>query len=304
MADPFFISCVIQSNCPRRDLTTSEGVIEAVNHEVAHRRSEMSGTWSEYINKTVNRINDQYGKRVLLHLSKHNERYWTPRQLKKALHLEEDEKTIHRKLISMVKGDLIEWGSADIDFRGLQDGTLNLILRHRFEKEIAQQQTSSDLRPGFREQIAELQRKNRSLQGKLNHAVGQMAEYQFANTIRSRKRFRLGDFFNGVLNTTVLNMVNVRTRVIIQRDDGKSMEIDIAAESSDGQVLLVEIRKRKIKVTAKDAADFHEKTVVYQSLHPEQSVLAGFISLGGFTAEAQLACEQFGIGWTNTLLYF
>lgn len=30
----------------------------------------------------------------------------------------------------MVRGDLIEWVSSDIRFRGLQDGTLKLILGH------------------------------------------------------------------------------------------------------------------------------------------------------------------------------
>jgi hypothetical protein len=40
LADPFFISCVIESNCPERDLTTSEGVVETVNYEIADRESE------------------------------------------------------------------------------------------------------------------------------------------------------------------------------------------------------------------------------------------------------------------------
>lgn len=80
MADPFFISCVIQSNCPQRDLTTTEGVIETVNYEVADRGSELSETWREYIDLTVDRINKTYGKQLLLHLSKHNDRFWAPRE--------------------------------------------------------------------------------------------------------------------------------------------------------------------------------------------------------------------------------
>jgi len=316
MADPFFISCVIESSYPNRDLTTAEEVIEVVNYEVSHRRSELSGTWREYIDKTVDRINEQYGKQILLHLSKHSDRYWTPRQLKQILQLEEDEKTIHRKLIAMVKGDLIEWGSADIDFRGLQDGTLNLILRHRFEKEIAEHQVLPDLRIGFQEQIAALQKENKSLRGKLSHVVGKMAEYQFANTLRSRKRFKMSDFFelapppvegtsaSSGSDETELNMTDVRTRRKIHRNDGKEMELDIVAQSSDGRVLLIEVRKRKTKSTPKDVQDFQEKVSVYQALHPKQTVLAGFLSLGGFTKEARQTCEQHGIGWSDTLVYF
>jgi hypothetical protein len=144
-------------------LTDSEGVIETVNYEIAGRRSELSGTWREYIDKTVDRINDRNGKKILLHLSKYNDRFWTPRELKEELKLEQDEKEIHHKLISMVKGDLIEWGSSDWRFRGLKDGTLNLILRHRFEEEIAEHQTPPDLRIDFREKIAELKKENNVL---------------------------------------------------------------------------------------------------------------------------------------------
>jgi GTPase SAR1 family protein len=304
LADPFFISCVIQSRYPGRHLTRTEEVIEVVNYEVADHFSELSGTWREYIDKTVDRINEQYGKRLLLHLSKYNDRYWTPRQLKKELQLEEDEKTIQHKLISMVKGDLIEWGSSDIRFRGLQDGTLNLILRHRFEEEIAEYQIPPDLRISFREQIAALQKENQSLRGKLNQVMGVMAEYQFANTLRSRKRFKLGDFFAGNLDETELNLTKIRTRIIIQRDDGKTMELDIIAESNDGPVLLVEVRKRQTKSNRQDVEDFQEKIAVYQAQNPKQNVLAGFLSLGGFTQEAQLMCEQSHIGWAETFSYF
>jgi hypothetical protein len=158
MADPFFISCVIQSNYPKRDLTTPEGVIEVVNYEVAERNAELTITWDEYIAKTVDRIHDQNSKRLLLYLNRYNDRYWTPRQLKDALNLSADEKVIRSQLISMVKGGLVEWGVADIDFRGLQDGTLNLILRHRFEKEFTEDQTPPDLRVDFCEKIAVLHR--------------------------------------------------------------------------------------------------------------------------------------------------
>ncbi|MCP4700591.1 MAG: hypothetical protein GY862_27620, partial [Gammaproteobacteria bacterium] len=281
MADPFFISCVMDSGSPGRDLTTSEGVIETVDYEIAGRGSELSGTWQEYIDKTVDRINDRHGRRLLLHLSKYSDRWWTPRLLRKALNIEEDEKTIQRKLIAMVKGDLIEWGVADIDFRGLQDGTLNLILRHRFEKEIARHQVTPDLRPGFRKQIKDLKRENKSLRGKLNQVTGVMAEYQLANAFRSRKRFILSDFFQGVSDTAELNMHNVRTRVSVQREDGKGGELDIVAESGDERVLLVEVRKRKDKSNPRDVEDFQEKAALYQTQNPEKSILTAFLSLGG-----------------------
>ncbi|WP_141698940.1 hypothetical protein, partial [Candidatus Marithrix sp. Canyon 246] len=47
MSDPFFISCVIQNDSPNKDLTTADGVVEAVNYEISDRHSEMSETWNE-----------------------------------------------------------------------------------------------------------------------------------------------------------------------------------------------------------------------------------------------------------------
>jgi predicted RecB family endonuclease len=47
-----------------------------------------------------------------------------------------------------------------------------------------------------------------------------------------------------VKDNTILNIQKVKERVIIQREDGKTMEIDIVAESSCGRVVLVEVKKK------------------------------------------------------------
>ncbi len=303
MADPFFISCVIQSNCPERDLTTAEGVIEAVNFEVSGRDSELSKTWRDYIDLTVERINETYGKHLLLYLSKHNDRFWTPRELKKELNLTEDETTIHSKLLAMVKADLIEWGTSDIRFRGLQDGTLNLILRNRFEEEIAQHQP--DLRIDFRDQTAKLRAENQTLKGKLRDLKGKSAEFVVANALRSRKRFRLSRFFAGVPDSfngdTRLNIIDVRMRIFIHREDDKQMELDVVATASDERVLLVEVRNRESKTTPAHVQDFQEKVAVYRVQNPEKIVLGAFLSLGGFTQNAQEVCAADGIAWATDL---
>ncbi|MDM8519740.1 hypothetical protein QUF64_06815, partial [Anaerolineales bacterium HSG6] len=185
---------------------------------------------------------------------------------------------------------------------------------------LADYQTLPDLRVSFREQIAELRQENNSLRGKLGNVVGKMGEYLFANTLRSRKRFKMSDFFefatsskqvgeekattNLAIAETKLNMQDVRTRLIIQRPDGKNMELDIVAESNDDHVLLVEVKKRQVKSSLTNVEDFAEKVAVYRALYPKQIVLAGFLSVGGFTDEARLFCEQSGIGWSGDLKYF
>jgi hypothetical protein len=86
-SDPFFISCIFQSQVRGRDLTTDEGVVATVNYEISHRQSEMSMTWREYIDKTLQRVNDKNAKKMLLFLTKHSGSFYRPKELKKELNL-------------------------------------------------------------------------------------------------------------------------------------------------------------------------------------------------------------------------
>ncbi len=163
MSDPFFIKCMIQSDYQNKNLADSKGVIETYNYEITDRNSMMSKTWNEYIQLTLQKINDRHAKSMLLFLSKHCHRYWTHREIKKELQIDLDPDEIQKKLLLLVEADVIEWGPADIDFRGLRDGALNLILRNRFEKEI--NGFAPDLKQEAYEKIRELQKEKRELQG-------------------------------------------------------------------------------------------------------------------------------------------
>ena len=326
MSDPFFISCVIQSNYEEKDLTTEVGVIGTVNFEITNRYSEMSRTWGEYIQLTLQKINDRHAKNMLLFLSKHSDRYWTPAELKQTMELELDIHEIQEKLLTLVEADMLEWGNADIDFRGLQDGTLNLILRNRFEKEI--HNFEPDLKQEFHAQIAALKQQKQKIQGMLSHLTGQVAEMQLANAFRSRKRFKLSRFFtfpndikstrgkvkniNTSKDTTEnshtteqsLNIQDVKTRLIFQREDGKNMELDIVAESACGRVLLVEVKKQATKIGRAIVEDFHEKVVAYQKERPDNVMIPAFLSLGGFTETAIMLCREKGIAISETIISF
>ena len=55
--------------------------------------------------------------------------------LKEKLSLPLEINDIQNKLVMLSEADLIDRGISDIQFRGLTDGTLNLILRNRLEEE-------------------------------------------------------------------------------------------------------------------------------------------------------------------------
>jgi hypothetical protein len=301
MADPFFISCVLQSQSTKRDLTQSSGVIETVNYELASRRSEMSLTWAEYIDSTLQRVNDRNAKSLLLFLNKHNDQTWTARELKEKLDLDLEINDIQRKLLTLVEADLLARGPSDIQFCGLQDGTLNLILRNRFEHEI--NDFVPDLKQEFQTMVTKLRSEKRQLQGMLNHLAGKLAEHLLATEFRGRKRFRLSEYFKGVRDDRELNLIDVKERVTLQREDGKGQEFDVIAQSSDSRVVVVEVRKRQEKSTLKDVEDFRDKCTVYAAKVAGQVIVPAFLALGGFTSDAQAFCQNAGIATAEEITY-
>jgi len=153
----------------------ADGVINTVNYDISDRRSEMSETWNEYLQLTLDKVNEKYAKSMLLHLSKHADRYWTPKDLKEELGIDLSIDQIKKRLVQLSEGDLIDRGVSDIQFKGLSDGTLNLILRNRFEEEI--DGFAPDLKDVFQKQIKTLTSENSKLRGLLYHQCERTGDY-------------------------------------------------------------------------------------------------------------------------------
>ena len=300
LSDAFFISCVI-INSKKKNMRTSDDVIDAVNAELTSRFSMMSKTWAEYINKTVKKINDRYAKDILLHMSKHSDRTFTPEDLKNDLKIDLPVKKIHQRLEVMLESDLIEDGGSDIRYKGLSDGTLYLVLRRRFEEEISSH--APDFKSDFRKQIDALKQEKMSLQGRLSSLIGKFAEYQLATDMRSRKKFFLSVYFSAINYTKKLNIIDVKMRVKFQRPDGKEMEMDIIAESSCGRMVVIEVKKWKKPIGVQVVRDFIEKKDIYAKLTPKKKILPAILSIGGFTIHAKKLCQKKSIGMAESIAY-
>ncbi|MCP4149887.1 MAG: hypothetical protein GY757_19230 [bacterium] len=300
-SDAFFISCIIRSSFKHKDLCSTEGVINTVNYELTSRHADFGNNWEAYFRTTFNRVNEVNAKKMLLHLTRFRERSWTPLELKEALQLDMEANEIQEKLEMLRKADLIE-DLSSIDYIGLDDGTFYMVLRDRFEKEISG--LKPDFKKQFKEEIENLKRENHSLRGTLSQLVGRMAEDQLALDFRTRARFSLSAYFDGVTDETELNIRNVTSRFYIQRPDGKNLEIDVIADSACGRTLLVEVKKTKNKTNKKMVEDFREKVGIYREQNTDKIVLTAFLSLGGFTREARVYCKEKGIATTDQLNYF
>ena len=301
MADPFFISCVILSECKEKDLTTTEGVVNTVDYEITHRGSELSKTWSEYIRKTFARVNGTTTKNLMLFLNKHDDQYWTPQKLKSELNLDLSADEIFQRLELLAESDVIEQGGPDIDFRGLQDGTLNLVLRHRFEKEI--EGFKPDFKTEFEQRLANAQKEQNRWRGRANYLEGLVAEHLLAIELRTKKYVQLSHYFAGIADGSELNVIDVQERVVFQRKDGRVDEIDIIAKSDDNRVVMIEVRKRQETTNLKTVKDLRDNADAYGEQN-DVTVIPAFLSLGGFTKEAKEFCTEHDIGVAEEIDYY
>jgi hypothetical protein len=113
--------------------------------------------------------------------------------------------------MALSKADVIEQGNSSIDFRGLQDGTLHLIIRNRLEKEI--NDFVPDLKQEFHAKLATLETETQSLRGQLSQLKGRVAEYRLAKAFRQRPRLALTAFFQNVQDPTELHLTRVQEQV-------------------------------------------------------------------------------------------
>jgi hypothetical protein len=116
-----------------------------------------------------------------------------------------------------------------------------------------------------------------------------------------------------VTDNTRLNIINVKERVKIQRDDGKEMELDIVALSKRsngacdvqcGRAILVEVKKTEEKTSLNIVEDFQEKVEVYRKQFPEQIILPACLSLGDFRTDAARFCETHGIATATEIKHY
>ncbi|MCP4352842.1 MAG: hypothetical protein GY795_45910, partial [Desulfobacterales bacterium] len=107
-SDPFYISILFGSDWEEKDFSDTEGVILTLAHEITDRESELFGTWSEYIDSTLKQVNDIYGKKILLYLSKERHKECTRDEIRDHLGwASERDKELEEKLCTLEFGDLI-----------------------------------------------------------------------------------------------------------------------------------------------------------------------------------------------------
>ncbi len=133
---PFYISSLIRSRYPARDLITVKGLIDTLEFETLDNRGNIKITWMEYIFSAFKKVNDKHAKNIVLYLCQHRDREVTRQELLEKLPLNMDDAKLEEKLEALVKGDIISQGQTHFDYRGVQDNIFDKVFRGLYEKEI------------------------------------------------------------------------------------------------------------------------------------------------------------------------
>ncbi|MDQ1353533.1 MAG: hypothetical protein QG657_3839 [Acidobacteriota bacterium] len=298
--NPFYISAVIRSHYPGKDLTTLEGVSRTLEFETLDNEGSIKLSWMEYISKAFPQINDRNAKNIVLHLTKHRDREFTRKEILDTLKLEMSDGQLEKKLKALVMVDIISQGRNDFRYRGVNDTIFDKVFRGVYQEEIDGFDVSI-IAKEYRARFEELKKQYHRLLGEFNYRKGYFEEYLILDRLlfrarednellKSVTRYLPGDF-NFCEYTRVW-------RYNSTPGYGRGFSVDIYARAASpvDYSIIGEVKSRDSRKFSREEAEAFERKFdeVKRCEHLEKVV--GFIfSRGGFTLEAENYCREKGI---------
>lgn len=162
---PFYIRSMIRSEYEAKDLTTVGGLTKTLEFETLDDQGIIKSTWMEYVKKSFDKVNDRNAKRIVLHLFKYKDRELTRKELMDKLNLDMTDEALEKKLEALVKGDIIEQGQSNFDYRCVRDNIFDKVFRGVYQKEI-EDFDAADIKKEYTKSLEKLKRQYRRLQKK------------------------------------------------------------------------------------------------------------------------------------------
>jgi hypothetical protein len=298
--NPFYISSVIRSDYPDKDLTSLDGLTGTLEFETLDDQGLIKSSWMEYMAKAFPKINDQNAKNMVLHLSKHRDREWTRDELREALHLEISDADLEKKLNALVKADIINKGSSYYCYRGVNDNIFDKVFRGVYDEEI-RKFGAQVIRKEYSDELKNEKERYKRLLGKLNYQKGYHAEFLILNRLlfhagkenellKSVTRY-LPDDFDFCDYSRVWKYYS-------SPEYARVFSVDIFARSlnEDDYSIIGEVKNREVKKFSLDEIkEFEVKFVEIKKLENLERVVGFIFSRSGFTKEAEDYCKEKGI---------
>jgi hypothetical protein len=297
---PFYISSLVRSRNPDKDLTTVNGLTDTLEFETLDRRGNIKATWMEYVLTTFKKVNGKNAKKIVLHLCQHRDREITRAELLEKLDLGIEDSELEKKLEAMVKGDIIGQGQTHFDFRGVQDNIFDKVFRGVYEKEIREFDVKV-IRKEYSEELEKLKKQYNRLLGQFNYHKGYFAEYLILDqlklhTCNNNELFKsitryLPDDFDFCEYSRVWKYHR-------SPEYARVFSVDIFARSQSGgnYSIIGEVKSREHKKFSKDEAVlFLDKYEEIKKIENLDRVVGFIFSRSGFTKEAEEYCREKGI---------
>jgi hypothetical protein len=299
--NPFYISAVIRSDYPGKDLTSIDGLTAALEFETLDDQGLIKLSWMEYIAKAFPQINDRYAKNIVLHLSKYRDREWTRAELRDALNLEMPESDLEKKLKALVKTDIINQGASNNRYRGVNDNIFDKVFRGVYEEDISQFDPKV-IREEYNTELKKEKRRYKRLLGKYNWLKGYHAEYLILDRLlQARRDNELLKSITRYLPADFEFCEYSRVwKYHASPGYAREFSVDIFARSVNAHdySIIGEVKNRELKKFSLDELkEFEAKFAEIKKLENlEQKAVVGFIfSRSGFTPEAEEYCKEKGI---------
>jgi hypothetical protein len=297
---PFYISSLIRSRFPGKDLTTVKGLIDTLEFETLDRRGNIKLTWMEYVSSTFKKVNGKNAKKIVLYLCQNRDREVTRAELLEKLNLGLEDSELEEKLETMVKGDIISQGASNFRYRGINDDIFDKVFRGVYGEEI-QNFDVRMIREEYSEELEKLQEQYNRLLGKFNCQKGYLAEYLIIDQLKlhvgknnelfkSMTRY-LPDDFDFCDYSRVW-------RYDSSPEYARKFNVDIfaRAQSADDYSIIGEVKCREArKFSKEETIEFERKFEQVKNLENIERAVGFIFSRGGFTKEAEDYCKEKGI---------
>ncbi len=134
--DPYYIAATVSNVAGEKDLTTREGVREALTLETVPGKGDIARVWREYLWGAFDRVNDKNARKIVLYLAAHEPEECGRDQIMADLDLDMTEQQLEERLHQLVMADILAEGSSDFHYRGLGDRIFAMVFRRIYGAEI------------------------------------------------------------------------------------------------------------------------------------------------------------------------
>jgi hypothetical protein len=134
--DPFYIASTIRNRSGEKDLTTPEGVRDALTLETGLGKGDIAWMWNEYLLDAFARINDTNARKIVLYLAANEPEERNRDQIRDDLGLDMTDGELEDRLQKLVMADILAQGSSRFHYRGLGDRVFAMVFRRLYGAEI------------------------------------------------------------------------------------------------------------------------------------------------------------------------